>query len=151
MRVAALCVVACVTWSALVSGSARAQDQGGSVTFQVDHVRSDEGHVRVDVCTRDTFLQGGCPYSGEAPAVKGMTTVVVSGVPPGVYAAQVYHDRNDDHTVNRSRPLGIPREEIGFSNNAPIGFRGPRWDNAAFTHDSADQALAVKLHRYQSP
>ena len=120
----------------------------GSVVFQVDHVRDDAGHVRVDICTQATFLKEACPYSGAAPAVKGVTTVTVSAVPPGVYAAQVYHDRNDDHTVNRGR-FGIPLEEIGFSNNAPIGLRGPKWTKAAFSHDASDQQLAVKLHRYE--
>ncbi len=119
----------------------------GSVVFQVDHVRDDAGHVRVDICTEATFLKEACPYSGAAVAVKGVTTVTVTGVPPGVYAAQVYHDRNDDHTVNRGR-FGIPLEEIGFSNNAPIGLRGPKWTKAAFSHDTATQPLAVMLHRY---
>ena len=120
----------------------------GSMVFQVDHVRDAAGHVRVDVCTETTFLKEACPYSGAAAAVKGVTTVTVTGVPPGLYAAQVYHDRNDDHTVNRGR-FGIPTEEIGFSNNAPIGLHGPKWTKAAFSHDEADQQLAVKLHRYE--
>ncbi len=119
----------------------------GSVVFQVDHVRDDAGHVRVDVCTQATFLKEACPYSGSAPAVKGVTTVTVEGVPPGLYAAQVYHDRNDDHTVNRGR-FGIPLEGIGFSNNAPIGLHGPRWAKAAFSHDASTQSLAVMLHHY---
>ncbi len=118
-----------------------------SVVFQIDHVRDDAGRVRVDVCTQATFLKEACPYSGSAPAVKGVTTVTVEGVPPGVYAAQAYHDRNDDHTVNRGR-FGIPLEEIGFSNNAPIGLHGPKWVKAAFSHDAAGQSLAVMLHRY---
>ena len=130
-----------------VAAPAFAQAPTGSVVFQVDHVRDDAGHVRVDICTETTFLKGACPYSGEAPAVQGVTTVTVTGVPPGVYAAQVYHDRNDDHTVNRGR-FGIPLEEVGFSNNAPIGLRGPKWAKAAFSHDTTDQELAVKLHRY---
>ncbi len=125
-----------------------AQTPDGSVVFVVDHVRDEAGHVRVDICTEATFLKEACPYSGSAPAVKGVTKVTVTGVPPGVYAAQIYHDRNDDHTVNRGR-FGIPLEEIGFSNNAPIGLRGPKWAKAAFSHDATDQELAVKLHRYE--
>ena len=119
-----------------------------SVVFQVDHVRDNAGHVRVDICTEATFLKEACPYSGAAMAVKGETTVTVSGVPPGVYAAQVYHDRNADHTVNRGR-FALPLEEIGFSNNAPIGLHGPKWVKAAFSHEATDQSLAVKLHRFE--
>ena len=133
---------------AIVATPALAQDQAGALVFQIDHVRDDAGHVRVDVCTQTSFLADGCPYSGEAPAVKGVTTVTIAGVPPGVYAAQIYHDRNDNHRVDRSKPLGIPLEEVGFSNNAPIGLHGPKWAKAAFTHDLEDQQLAVKLRRF---
>jgi uncharacterized protein (DUF2141 family) len=140
-------VVLAAAASSIVAASA-ACAQGGALIFQVDHVRDDAGHVRVDICTEDTFLKQGCPYSGEAPAAKGLVTVTVPNVPPGVYAAQVYHDRNDDHKVNRSRPLGIPLEEVGFTNNAPVGFSGPKWSKAAFTHDASDQELAVRLRHY---
>ena len=131
-----------------VAAPALAQDGGSAMVFQVDGVRDDVGHVRVDICTEETFLKRGCPYFGSAPAVKGMTTVRVEGVPPGDYAAQVYHDRNDDHRVNRSRPLGIPLEEVGFTNDAPVGLRGPKWARAKVVHDSADQELSVTLRKY---
>ena len=139
-------------WAALLVAAAGApavaQDGGSALVFHVDGVRDDSGHVRVDVCTEDTFLKKDCPYSGAAPAVKGITTVRVEHVPPGEYAAQVYHDRNDDHRVNRSRPLGIPLEEIGFTNDAPVGLRGPKWSKAKVVHDSAEQELSVTLRKY---
>ena len=133
---------------AVAATSALAQDSGGTIILQVDHVRDDTGHVRVDICTEATFLKDGCPYSGQAVAVKGVTTIIIPGVPPGVYAAQVYHDRNDNHRVDRSKPFGVPLEEVGFSNNAPIGLRGPKWAKAAFSHEATDQQLAVKLKRF---
>ena len=133
----------------LLAASAKADGPPGALVFTVDHVRDDAGHVRVDVCTEATFLKGaGCPYTGAAVAVKGVTVVRVEGVPPGVYAAQVYHDRNDNERVDRSRPFGLPTEEVGFSNNAPVGLRGPRWAGASFTHEAAEQQLAVRLHHY---
>ena len=135
--------------AALAAAPALAQDGGGSaMVFQVDGVRDDVGHVRVDICTQDTFLKKGCPYFGSAPAVKGVTTVRLEGVPPGEYAAQVYHDRNDDHRVNRSRPLGIPLEEVGFTNDAGVGLHGPKWAKAKVVHDSVEQELSVTLRKY---
>ena len=131
-----------------LAAPALAQDGGSAMVFHVDGVRDDAGHVRVDVCTQETFLERGCPYVGSAPAVKGMTTVRVEGVPPGDYAAQVYHDRNDDHRLDRSRPLGIPLEEVGFTNDAAVGLQGPKWAKAKVAHDSADQELSVTLRKY---
>ena len=66
----------------------------------------------------DTFLKDNCPYEGSAVAIPGSTTVVISGVPPGEYAAQVFHDEHDEGKVRRT-VLGIPTEGIGFSNDAP--------------------------------
>ena len=134
---------------ALVAAPGLAQEPGGALVFQVDHVPDDMGHVRVDVCTQATFLKGpGCPFHGDATAMKGVTTVRVEGVPPGVYAAQAYDDRNDNEKVDRSPPFGLPTESVGFSNNAAIGLRGPQWAKAAFTHEAAEQELAIKLHHY---
>jgi uncharacterized protein (DUF2141 family) len=123
------------------------QAESGPLSFKVSGVRFSGGSIRVDVCTRDAFLKSACEFSSSAPAVEGTTTVEVENVPPGVYAAQVYHDWNDNHRVDRD-VLGIPREGLGFSNDAPLGLHGPSFARAAFTHDAAPQTLSVKLHHF---
>ena len=140
--------LAAVLLIAAAAAPALAQEGAAALVFQVDGVRDDAGHVRVDLCTEDTFLKDGCPYAGEAPAVKGVTTVRVENVPPGVYAAQVYHDRNDNHRVDRAKIIGLPLEEVGFTNDAPVGLRGPKWSKAKVIHDSAEQELSVTLRKY---
>ena len=120
----------------------------GDVTFVVSHVRDGVGHVRVDLCTPDTFLKAECPYSGAAIAVQGVTTVTIANVPAGTYAAQIYHDRNDNHTVDRGA-FGIPLEEIGFSQDASVGLHGPKFAKAAFVHGVEDQTLTVRLRRFK--
>jgi uncharacterized protein (DUF2141 family) len=102
------------------------------VEVAVTGITDARGHVRVELCTKDTFLTGGCPYQGEAPAVVGATVVKISQVPPGQYAAQAFHDETDQGVVHQNL-LGIPRERIGFSNNAPLHVRGPHFDDAAFS------------------
>lgn len=111
---------------------------------QVTGVRSTEGHVRVDICSADLFLKDDCRYSAEAPATPGMTTVIVRDVPPGVYAAQAYHDRNDNHVVDRN-VFGMPTEAIGFSNDAPVRFRPPSFKAAAFSYAGGAQTITLKL------
>ncbi|MHB8284040.1 MAG: DUF2141 domain-containing protein [Caulobacteraceae bacterium] len=122
---------------------------GGPLSFEVSGVRFSSGSVRVDVCTPETFLKAVCAYSSSAPATAGTTTVVLANVPPGVYAAQVYHDWNDNHQVDR-KALGIPKEGLGFSNNAALGLHGPSFASAAFTHNDAPQTLSVKLHHFSA-
>ncbi len=102
------------------------------VEVAVTGITAARGHVRVELCTKDTFLTGGCPYQGEAPAVVGATVVKISEVPPGEYAAQAFQDETDQGVVHQNL-LGIPKERIGFSNNAPLHVRGPHFDDAAFS------------------
>ena len=91
-----------------------------AMTILVTGVRSSKGSIRVDICTRETFLKKVCAYSGRAPAEPGVTSVTIENVPPGAYAVQAYHDLNDNNDVDQGL-LGIPKEGIAFSNNAPLG------------------------------
>ncbi|HEY1926468.1 MAG TPA: DUF2141 domain-containing protein [Caulobacteraceae bacterium] len=127
--------------------ASRAKSQGSPLVVDVTGVPSSTGVVRVNVCTLGTFLKGSCPYSGVAPAVQGETTVTVNDVPPGVYAVQLYHDRKDLGHVDRGL-FGIPKESIGFSNNAPVGLHGPRFGRAAFIHGGDSQTITVTLRRF---
>lgn len=125
-----------------------AQAQGSSITVQVIGVRYAEGVVRVDVCTRDTFLKRTCPYSGEAPAQVGTVNVVVPSVPMGTYAIQAYHDANNNDDVDQGF-LGMPKEDLGFSNDVPVRFHAPSFNHAAFTHGDTPQTLQLHLHHFR--
>jgi uncharacterized protein (DUF2141 family) len=144
-RLALGCLVA-----AAMSAPDQAEPNGSAITVVVDGVRSSVGSVRVDICTPATFLKSSCPYSSATAAAEGTTSVTVDGVPPGAYAAQVYHDWNNNHTVDRGA-LGIPTEELGFSRNAFVGLHGPSFAHAAFAHDSEPQVIEVHLHRFNAP
>jgi uncharacterized protein (DUF2141 family) len=119
----------------------------GSITVEVGNVRNARGHVVVDVCQQDKFLGGSCPYHGEAPARPGTTTVVVPHVPPGTFAAQAFHDENDNGETDRGL-FGIPKEGIGFSRNARIRLGPPKWRDAAFAHQARPQVLRFDLRYF---
>ncbi len=129
-----------------MTSPARASD--APITVIVWSLRIPGGSVRVDVCTRETFLHGNCPYSGSAPAQVGETTVTVAGVPPGVYAVQAYHDINDNGRLDQGA-FGRPQEGLAFSNDAPLGLHGPSFDRAAFTHGEDPQTLRLRLHHFR--
>jgi uncharacterized protein (DUF2141 family) len=122
-------------------------EASGNVLVRVENVRSDQGHVRVELCTSDTFLTDNCIVGGLAPAQEGETLVTLTNVPPGDYAVQAYHDANDDHKVNRGL-LGIPKEDIGFSREAPLGLHGPKFAMADFNHAADNQVIAVRLRHF---
>jgi uncharacterized protein (DUF2141 family) len=124
-----------------------AQSEQSPLSVVVDGVRDSEGYVRVDVCTQDTFLGRDCETSGAAPAQRGVTEVVLTHLPPGVYAIQAFHDRNGDRRLNRG-PLGIPVEEVGFSKSPPLGLHGPSFGRAAFVHGDVAQTVNVHLNHF---
>jgi uncharacterized protein (DUF2141 family) len=114
----------------LAATSARAEP--GVVTVTISGVRSNAGHVLVAICDRATFLEPNCRYAGRTAASPGAVTVRIAGVPLGVYAAQAFHDENDNGKIDRNF-LGIPREGLGFSNDAKMRFGPPSFDDAAFS------------------
>jgi uncharacterized protein (DUF2141 family) len=102
------------------------------VTVTVAGIRNDHGQVLVAVCERESFLQPRCPWMGRAAAHAGDVQVVVPGVPPGTYAAQAFHDEDGNGRLERSF-LGLPKEGMGFSRDAPMHFGPPQFDAASFT------------------
>ncbi len=102
----------------------------GVVEVTVTGVRNAHGHVLVALCDRATFLAPTCQYRGRVQAQAGAVTVRLTGVPPGVYAAQAYHDENDNNQLDRTL-LGMPEEGMGFSNNAKMRFGPPDFADAA--------------------
>jgi uncharacterized protein (DUF2141 family) len=110
----------------------------------VVNVPSPKGHIRISVCTRDTFLHHSCAFEATAPAAVGETTVVLPDVPPGTYAAQVFQDEQDDGIVHRNF-VGVPTEGIGFSNDAPLHLKGPTFKEAAFQVGQQTVELRVRL------
>jgi uncharacterized protein (DUF2141 family) len=118
-----------------------------SISVTVTGVRNDRGDVRVAICPQADFLAEQCPYNGLAPAHAGAVTVTISGIPPGVYAAQAYHDENRNGEVDRSL-LGLPEEGIGFSRDAPINFGPPRFADAAFRLVPGHAAISFRLRYF---
>jgi uncharacterized protein (DUF2141 family) len=115
------------------------------VEIRVTGVTDTRGHVRVELCTRKTFLTDFCPYGGASPAIVGETLVEVEA-PPGEYAVQAFHDETDSGRVHQNI-LGIPHERIGFSNDAPLGLRGPSFDAAAVFIGAEARRLTLRLRR----
>ncbi len=112
----------------------------------VGNVRNDRGLVHVDICTRADFLKD-CPVSVSAPARRGVTQIEIPNLPPGEYAAQAYHDENGNDKVDQGL-FGIPREGVGFSNDAKIRLGPPRYRDAAFRFDGGRRMISIHLRYF---
>jgi uncharacterized protein (DUF2141 family) len=122
-----------------------ATGHAAELSVSVSGVSNDRGHVVIDVCTRAEFLGPRCAYHGSTPAKPGTVIVNVASVSPGSYAIQAYHDENDNLMVDRNF-LGIPNEAIGFSNNTPVRFGPPRFDDAEVIVLPEGIRTALQLH-----
>ncbi|MGV8841812.1 MAG: DUF2141 domain-containing protein [Pseudomonas sp.] len=70
---------------------------------------------------------------------------LLSEVPPGRYAVQLYQDSNGNGQLDLSL-RGIPLEPVGFSASAPLVKGKPTPLACLFTHGSGDTELHIELH-----
>jgi len=141
-RVQSLAKSVAIAASALAVSASLAQ--AGVVEIAVTGIVQARGHVRVQLCTKDTFLKPTCPYEASAPATVGETVVKVNNVEPGEYAATAFHDDTDQGVVHQNF-LKIPRERIGFSNDVPVHFHAPHFKDAAFFVGHELQRITFKV------
>jgi uncharacterized protein (DUF2141 family) len=121
--------------------------EAGTLRIVVSGVRAARGHVHVAVCPQAVFLKDACVYKAIVPAMQSETVAVITGMPPGTYAAQVYLDENDNDELDRNF-IGIPKEGVGFSNNPSFMFRAPSFADTAFTYDGVSGSIKVSLRYY---
>ncbi|WP_348771500.1 DUF2141 domain-containing protein [Azospirillum sp. SYSU D00513] len=117
------------------------------LTVTVRGVANAEGSVLVAVCTETTFLTPSCPYTGGAPARAGEVAVTVRGVPPGRYAVQSFHDENGNTDLDRNF-LGMPKEGLGFGNDAPIRMGPPGFEESAVAVAEPSGRTALSLRYF---
>lgn len=126
-----------------------AAPSAGVLHIQVDNVREQTGRVHVDLCTQAQFLKD-CPIDGNSPARVGSTTVTLHNLKPGRYAAQVFYDQNGNGKLDRAL-FGIPKEGVGFSNDAKIRLSPPKWEEAVFDYDGQERTIRLKLRYFTGP
>ncbi len=121
--------------------------QSATIDVTVQGVRNNHGRILVALCTKAEFLHPHCAWRGHTAATPGDVHVTIANVPPGTYAAQAFHDENNNGILDRSI-LGLPREAMGFSNNAPMRMGPPRFEIAAFPVTAPVTAITFKLRYF---
>ncbi|SDA15300.1 DUF2141 domain-containing protein [Sphingomonas sp. NFR15] len=138
----ALAALGMIAAPALAGGSTGT----GTLHVEIGNVRSAKGRVHIDVCTQAQFLKD-CPISADAPARVGITTVSLAGLPPGRYAVQAFLDENGNGKVDQAL-FGIPKEGVGFSNDARIKLGPPKWSDAMFDTTGGEQTIRLNLRYF---
>jgi uncharacterized protein (DUF2141 family) len=73
--------------------------------------------------------------------------IVIQNVPPGTYAAEAFHDEDDNGKLERSF-FGLPEEGMGFSNDAPMRFGPPAFGAASFDVGGMDGQIRFSMRYY---
>ncbi len=127
----------------LAAAPASAED----VVVHVENIRNDQGSVLVAVCTPDDFLSAHCRHNARVKAHAGAADILVGGVPPGQYAVQAFHDENDNSELDRNL-IGMPREGIAFSRDAPMRMGPPRFSDAAVEIGQNGASLTLSMRYF---
>lgn len=108
--------------------------------------RGSGGRIAVAVYRdAEAFRRGEGPVASRIVDRTGaVTSVVITGLPPGRYAVAAFHDTdgNGDLTL---WPIGLPREAYGFSRNVRGRFGPPNFSAAAFDLPAAGARQAFAL------
>ena len=120
-------------------------DQNGiSLTIEVVGGKPNTGNVILSVfSSEENFLKH--PVANQTSAVDemGTSSFTVTDLLPGRYAVSAVYDEDGNGELNTGL-LGIPKEMIGFSNNAKGVFGPPKFEKAAFEINSA-MTLTIPL------
>ena len=103
-----------------------------SLEITVDNITNVEGSLRVGISKNAKDFPDK-PGEGKVILISGNSmTVVFEGVQPGDYAISVFHDENNNETLDTNL-FGLPKEGFAFGNNAMGMFGPPSFDNAKVT------------------
>lgn len=99
-------------------------------------VWNDEARFLKDV--RQAAARRMVPVSGPE------TTVVVEGLPRGVYVVTAFQDENGNGELDRNF-IGLPKEPVGVSNDARGMMGPPKFKAAAFELNGPSRSIPIRL------
>jgi uncharacterized protein (DUF2141 family) len=130
-----------------ISFSISANDKSASMKLIVKNAKNDKGFIRIALAnSKDIYNSFHDVYIGASAEIKnGTSEYIFSNIPLGTYAIKVFHDEDNNKTLNTNF-LGIPVEDYGFSNNARALIGIPSWDKAKFELSKDGQEIVIDLN-----
>jgi uncharacterized protein (DUF2141 family) len=108
-----------------------AKSQTGTLTVTVIGIQPDKGGaVSAGIFRKADFPKDGMAFMTKNIAVTSKSmTMTFTGVPVGEYGVAIYQDKDSSKSLNTNL-VGLPKEPIGFSNDARINFGPPSFEDA---------------------
>ena len=110
-------------------------DKTVSLTITIDNLRNSKGIVQFALYNKNGTIPDEdftkCYKILKANIVNKTATITFTGIPLGKYAANIFHDENNNGKIDKG--FVMPIEGIGFSNYNTIGFSNrPNFAKASF-------------------
>jgi len=129
----------------LLAASSYAQQPSHSLRSVVVGAEPNVGQIKASLfSSAETYLREPLVELATPVDAKGQATLDFGKHPPGEYAVVVFFDRNGNGELDTGM-LGIPKEKIGFSNNARGRFGPAKWDGARFMLADTDYEASIQL------
>lgn len=111
----------------------QAETNNGGLIVEVNGFQSVKGKVMIALYNSEPdYDDDEKPFREAAlEIVEGKTTWNLADLPNGEYAIKLYHDENNNHIMDTNF-FGVPKESVGFSNNAKPNRGAPAYSEARF-------------------
>lgn len=86
-------------------------------------------------------------FKMSSPVSDSVMVLIFRDIPEGEYVAAVFHDENNNETLDKTEK-GIPLEPLGISNNPALKFGPPKYDKAVFLKGKNYLELTIELKRF---
>lgn len=122
-----------VTMAALLFSTSYGGEPNGKLIVEVSGFQSSKGKAMIALSNSEAA------YSGDQKNIRevrldidnGRVLWTVTDLPSGEYAIKIFHDENANGKLD-SNFVGIPKEGIGFSNNARARMGPPSYTQVKF-------------------
>ena len=125
-----------------------AKGQTGNIKVTIPSLKESKGDIILNLYnSANTFLEDDKHFRKVSiPARSSGSTFTFTDIPKGNYAILAHWDINSNGKLE-SNLLGIPKEEVGFSNNVFGSFGPPEFDDASFTISDKTTELTIIIKK----
>lgn len=121
----------------------------GTLTVEVQNIEQARGMLWLGIYrSEDEFLiKEKCILLGQTVTHPGNTLLRVPDLPYGEYAFAIFHDKNNNGTLDQNR-LGIPAEPFAFSRHLSSRFRLPTFQEVKFQFRQQQMTIKAPLKKW---
>jgi uncharacterized protein (DUF2141 family) len=133
-----------------INGNINPTDSLSYIVINLNGMKNANGNINVALYNSEqTFNDPNQVFKSLfIPTTGGDMILQVDSLPAGQYAFGIFHDENDNATIDANF-VGIPQEGFAFSNNALGSFGPPTWAQAQFdlpAKSTITQSISLKFY-----